>query len=257
VVNKQEREAFKRDTQGESSRQRKLLLLGAALLFLVAPPLVPAALVGLWGFARRGWVGRVLLASGLMGVVAAATSWGSWPHYYAPVAGVGVLAGVLGLQVLWRARGRWRIGGRSLALACCAGALAAAYAPFDEDALAERQTWGQDGTFGDIRDARLAEVRAVQGDHLVFVHYPRNEFIHVDWVFNEADVPGARVVWATMLDGAQNAATLAAYPGRSVWIYNGDDWAWEARAVEDDPSLALELLERGLQPQSLPPATSN
>jgi len=55
------------------------------------------------------------------------------------------------------------------------------------------------------------------GRHLVFVRYEPDASIHVEWVYNPADISAAPVVFAHDLGPARNSALIAELPGRSIW----------------------------------------
>ena len=56
------------------------------------------------------------------------------------------------------------------------------------------------------------------------VRYGEGHNIHEEWVFNGADLDGAKVLWARELDDKeQNAKLLAYYSGRTVWLVQPDE----------------------------------
>ncbi len=64
--------------------------------------------------------------------------------------------------------------------------------------------------------ARLA---GIPGKQLVFVHYYRPRHLFEDeFVYNEADISGARIVWARDLGGAENEKLMRSYSDRKVWL---------------------------------------
>jgi hypothetical protein len=72
------------------------------------------------------------------------------------------------------------------------------------------------------RDRVVARLEATPGRHLVFVHYgPRHAYID-EWVFNKADIPGAPVVFARMIDPASDLALVRAMKGYDVWVADAD-----------------------------------
>ena len=60
------------------------------------------------------------------------------------------------------------------------------------------------------------------GRQLVFVHYAPQHIFQEEWVWNEADIDAARVVWARDLGTDENRKLLAYYPGRTVWLLDPD-----------------------------------
>jgi hypothetical protein len=78
----------------------------------------------------------------------------------------------------------------------------------------------EDGA-GGSRGRRRAEVKerleAEPGTQLVFVRYADGYTVHDEWVYNPADLNTTRVLFAHDL-GDRNAALIAAYPNRTVWM---------------------------------------
>jgi hypothetical protein len=86
-------------------------------------------------------------------------------------------------------------------------------------------TCGGDSSRQEIAD-RLANL---PGKHLVVVRYGADHNIHDEWVFNGADIDTAKVLWARELDPAQNAALLAYFNDRIVWLVEPDEDNLELR----------------------------
>ncbi len=62
------------------------------------------------------------------------------------------------------------------------------------------------------------------GKHLILVRYePGNHNIHDEWVFNGADIDGAKVLWAREMDAAQNAKLLKYFNDRQAWLVEPDE----------------------------------
>ena len=70
------------------------------------------------------------------------------------------------------------------------------------------------------RTRLLAQLKEAEGRHLVLVRYgpqyPRSPFI--EWVYNDADIDGAKVVWARDMDSAHNHELLEYFKDRHVWL---------------------------------------
>ncbi len=56
------------------------------------------------------------------------------------------------------------------------------------------------------------QLAQVPGKNLVFVHYWPQHIFQEEWVYNEADISGARVIWARDLGPAENEKLLGYYP---------------------------------------------
>jgi hypothetical protein len=72
---------------------------------------------------------------------------------------------------------------------------------------------------GNLSKSRVeAALRAEPGDHLVFVKAKTDPANLFQWIYNEADIDAARIVWARDLGGERNAALRAYFSTRRVWM---------------------------------------
>jgi hypothetical protein len=60
------------------------------------------------------------------------------------------------------------------------------------------------------------------GKQLVFVRYWPRHIFQDEWVYNAADIDGARVVWARDLGAAENDQLRQYYSDRTVWLLEPD-----------------------------------
>ena len=76
---------------------------------------------------------------------------------------------------------------------------------------------------GDRSRAVIADkLNHTPGKHLIIVRYGEDHNIHDEWVFNGADLSGAKVLWARELDPEQNAKLFAYYEDRKIWLVTPD-----------------------------------
>jgi hypothetical protein len=137
-------------------------------------------------------------------------------HYSAPVAALVfalVLQAMRHLRV-WRWRGRPM--GRFMSWTICILAFTSFIVAFAEQIQKKSSGWESD------RARILSQLKEDGGRHLVIVRYgplhsPLNE-----WVYNEADIDGARVVWAREMDMAQNRKLLEYFKDRAAWLLEVD-----------------------------------
>ena len=155
-----------------------------------------------------------------------------FPHYIAAVTCLFVLVSVTGLQRLSRLTIRSLPAGREAAqliLLLCMAHFLFWYGLhlFDQQpfslALRQYETWDAIN-HGDPagRTAIQRALAEVPGKHLVFVRYWPQHIFQQEWVYNAADVDGARVVWARDLGADENDKLRRHYPDLTIWLLEPD-----------------------------------
>jgi hypothetical protein len=66
------------------------------------------------------------------------------------------------------------------------------------------------------------ELARAPGKQLVFVRYWPRHIFQDEWVYNAADIDGARVVWARDLGAAEDEKLRRYYADRTVWLLQPD-----------------------------------
>lgn len=102
----------------------------------------------------------------------------------------------------------------------------------------------RDEAFGRERADLLHQLEALPGQHLVIVRYGANHDPTLEWVYNNADIDGSKVVWARDMGPAQNQELLRYYEGRRVWHLDADN-SPPKLAVYDNMLVAGTSLEPG------------
>ena len=74
----------------------------------------------------------------------------------------------------------------------------------------------------DPRVAVSQQLSEAPGRQLVFVRYWPQHIFQKEWVYNEADIDHARIVWARDLGSAEDQKLLAYYPDRRAWLLEPD-----------------------------------
>jgi hypothetical protein len=151
-----------------------------------------------------------------------------WPHYAAPMTGLIIALVICSMRYLrlWRWQGRPT--GMSLVgavpLVCFLMLLVRTGATFLHVSQVSSEPAFWYATEPGILDrARTeAQVRRLEGQHLLIVRYAPGHDPDKEWVYNEADIDHAKVVWAREMDPARNQELVNYFKGRHVWLVEPD-----------------------------------
>jgi hypothetical protein len=160
---------------------------------------------------RDRWARFALLTCGVLLAGLAVETW-VMPHYAAPIAG---LVCVLALQALRHLRvWRWygRPTGRCAVWTIVVIAVASFIMAFAQQMQKKSSGWGSE------RARILAQLKEDGRRHLVIVRYGSLHSSLNEWVYNEANIDGAQVVWARDLGTIQNRKLLEWFKDRVVWL---------------------------------------
>jgi hypothetical protein len=161
---------------------------------------------------RSRWMRFVLLTCGVLGAGLLGETW-TQPHYAAPITG---LVFVLVLQAmrhlrLWRWRGRPT--GQCMVWAIPVVCVVTLVLAFAQQLRMDLSGWAFQ------RRHILTQLQADGGRHLIIVRYGSQHYApYREWVYNEANIDGAQVVWAREMDTAHNRTLLEYFADRRVWL---------------------------------------
>jgi hypothetical protein len=146
-------------------------------------------------------------------------------HYLGAVTCLFVLVSVVGLREI----GRWSPEAARLLLFLCAIHFVFWYGVHlfeSEDfalAMMRYETWDsinhQNPERRILVNKQLADT---PGQLLVFVRYSPHHIFQDEWVYNEASIDAARIIWARDLGPEENSKLRALYPGREVLLLEPD-----------------------------------
>ena len=150
------------------------------------------------------------------------------PHYAAPLTAL-ILAIVLQAMRHLRAA-RWLGKPTGLFLVRAVPVIAAATVLVVAAKLASGRTLDL-GYFTPLPRASAAERARIveqlgrcEGRHLAIVRYgPAHKALDMEWVYNGADIDGAKVVWARDMGDAGNQELIDYFKNRAVWLVEPDE----------------------------------
>ncbi|MGO9086330.1 MAG: hypothetical protein ACLQBK_13975 [Candidatus Sulfotelmatobacter sp.] len=210
---------FERNRTFRGYVERAAEKLAAWWRFYLGPLLTVPLLALPWVFRDRKM--RIpLLLCGAMAVAFAIQTW-TFPHYFSPATGALYILLIQGLRYLrtWRRRS-----GAGPALVRAVPLLAAAMILLRVTAAAAHTPIEAPWPRGNLeRTAVLHRLSQLPGGQLVIVHYGDHHDLNREWVWNEASIDEAKVVWARDMGEGGNEELLRYFSNRRVWRINGDD----------------------------------
>jgi hypothetical protein len=177
-------------------------------LFFLGPGVL--ALFRLRKALRDHWI---QLAAGVsLGLLLVELFTNTWPHYLAPATCLVFVVMIACLRTLHETSTRHLEGRRMVLLIVVFFALSL---PVRVLTLAAHEARSL-ASFARQREDVVETLLRHPGRDLVIVHYGQDHNVHEEWVFNEADIDGAEIVWARDM-GGRNGEIIAYFPQRRVW----------------------------------------
>jgi hypothetical protein len=182
-------------------------------------PLLTLPLLALPRIIRQRKMALPLLVCAAMVAGFAVQTW-TFPHYFSPACGALYILLVQGLRHL-RGQKNSMVGQavvRAVPLLACIMILlrlaaAASHTQIEPD-------WPR----GNLQRAAVAhQLLQLPGNQLVIVRYGEHHDVDREWVWNEASIDSAKVVWARDMGKQENHELLQYFSDRRAWSINGDD----------------------------------
>jgi len=214
------------DVLGEKLSDTYRFFFGPAL----ALPLLIVFLSDRRMFFRKLWAGK----TGFLAAVCGATLTGlALPIYFIAQYAAPMTAAVYGLVLqsmrylrlfTWRGKPSGLGLVRALPTVCLLLFLLRAFAPqlHIPTPVERKHTWDSESDQNLDRAQALAQLKKYAGDQLVIVRYNQYHNTDNEWVYNEADIDAAKVVWARDMGDAGNAELFRYFPHRRVWLAEPD-----------------------------------
>lgn len=147
------------------------------------------------------------------------------PHYFAPATAFLYLILLQCMRHMRLWKGRHSSAGtavlRMIVAVCCAMVILRIVAAITHTPI--EPAWPR----GNLdRAALIEELKHQRGYHLVLVRYQPNYGVNHDvdheWVYNDANIDAAKIVWARDMGDSQNQELLRYFHDRKIWVLNGD-----------------------------------
>jgi hypothetical protein len=135
-------------------------------------------------------------------------------HYVAPITGLNYFF-VVNAMRLWRWRNE-RIGQFMLWFPTCLAITGLAVSVVSGIMKDNSSAWH-------LQRARLlAQLNQEQRQHLIIVRYGPQHSVNDEWVYNEAEIDRAKVIWARDMNPAQNCKLIEYFKDRRIWLLEVD-----------------------------------
>ncbi|MBI4902107.1 MAG: hypothetical protein HY820_00630 [Acidobacteria bacterium] len=173
---------------------------------------------------------RPLVIAGAIAVTGSLLSVWFYAHYLAPACAILYVLVFQGMRHLavWRRQTRagWQLV-RGLAAVCLvmAGVKLVALPVAVLNPPDWPMTWYSSSLGNTARADVLRQLEAQPGKHLALIRYGQRDAVYSvgnEWVYNGADLDGARVVLAREMDEESNRMLIQEYAGRRVWLVEAD-----------------------------------
>jgi hypothetical protein len=191
-------------------------------------PVFAAIVVTLWivntldllAHGRQGTL-RLLVAAVVIVVLGESLVWWWWRHYSAPIVPlVLALAAGSAQRLARRTRVASVLGVGTLVMALLVVHVLMVFLSASVNgriAHADRGSLPQ-------RASIVNQLERQAGRHLVFVRYEKDFPVDDEWVYNAADLTGAKVIFAHDLGDERNGELMATNPGRAAWLVKVSRW---------------------------------
>ena len=190
-------------------------------------PLLTLSLVGLPRALLDKRIRLLVIIGGVAALGLLAETW-FHPHYVAPFTGSIYALLLQSMRHLRFSRWRGRPTGHALVLiiplvATVMALLAFITLPASPVQDPSFRAWCCVQTGPSERSRLLAKLNAQGGHHLVIVRYGPAHDVDTEWVYNEADIDNAQVVFARDMGASENAPLVQYFKDRKIWVLEADD----------------------------------
>ncbi len=213
----------------------------------------------------RSEMRAVLISLVLVSANLFAQIWAPHPHYGAPAAGAVFLWVLYSVRHFRSSRFKHAIwGSRALAIVLAIWMVSPIAETLRDPFMLRPNYSGVEATR--IKPALLplqfrragiqAELETRSGKQLIIVHYPYRDMPGQDWVYNDADIDHAHIVWARDMGYLKNKELLNYYSDRQTWYTDRGDPA-SLILPYDQVMAPLKLAFEGTAPEKDSPQVAS
>ncbi len=206
---------------------------GVIWLFYIGPVLTVPLFTVPWMLHDRRI--RFLVIAGVVALAGSAAVIFFQAHYVAAITGLIMAIVVQGMRHLraWR----WEGKPSGVFLVRAIVVICVLMIPLEARQLAA-EAKSQQFDMAHQRARVLAELSAAPGGQLVFVRYKPSHSSRAEWVYNEADIDSAKVVWARDMGSPENEELVRYFGQRKVWLLQADENPVRLSPVPNEAAMA-------------------
>ncbi|MBF0511213.1 MAG: hypothetical protein HQL13_02685 [Candidatus Omnitrophica bacterium] len=173
--------------------------------------LIPFVLCLCLLFFRNKWILFLTATIGFYVVVQSSIIYNDF-HYFAPFMGACFVMMMMGFRILNSFRFKQFPLGALLTIGYLVFIVYTGLVEMNKPDLIGARTWYKQ------RQGMIDSLKKQGGKHLILVGYGQGHTYHNEWVYNEADIDKAPVVWARSLDNFSNQALVRYFHDRKIWF---------------------------------------
>jgi hypothetical protein len=188
------------------------ILFFEAVNILAIPLIGTFTVLTTWAW-RNCWARRALLILAVF-IAGLTVQTFAWLHYVAPIIGLNYFFVVTSFRLwLWQNR---KVGMMMLWIVPLLSCLALSKTASDTMRLKSSSPWPAQ------RADLVRQLEATNDSHVILVRYGPKHFVTDEWVYNEAGIDAAKVVFARHMDQTQDCRLLNYFRSRRMWLLDVD-----------------------------------
>lgn len=164
---------------------------------------------------------RFPLIAGLVMLLGFAVQTWTLPHYVSPATAIIYILTIQCARHLWVWKRRTRLGAALVRILPLVAFVVVALRVVAAAADVRIEPKWPRGNL--VRGKIEQQLLAAPGNDLIIVRYGPAHYIHLEWVYNHADIDHSPIIWARDMGENANEELLRYYPSRHAWLLQVDD----------------------------------